>query len=161
MHKLAIAPTLVAALLMTACDDSPNPNAAAPTIAIVQTASFDVTPSTLVAQPVGNPVCPATPPFRLPFSVSVRGGDVNVSITDITMRFTDTRGVQMPQVTLPAPALTTQFGSTLVEARKERTLPLLLRLGCGTGTRGTLTVIINTRDDRGRMESTEMHVPVR
>ncbi|HYT75398.1 MAG TPA: hypothetical protein VEL79_11660 [Vicinamibacterales bacterium] len=122
--------------------------------------SLSVTPTTLTTQPVANPSCPAVPPFNVPFQLFVQAGDLSTSITNITMQFGDRLGVQMPPVTLPAPALTAQFGSMLVQARSVVTLPLSLSIGCGTGLPGTLVVIVSTRDTHGFVGSSQVSVSV-
>ena len=84
-----------------------------------------------------------------------------VSLQRVQMTFTDTVGLTAPQVTLPAPVLTRQFGSTLVEARSQRTFPFTFPFGCNTSRTGTLVVVVTVNDDHGRDTTTEARVPVR
>jgi hypothetical protein len=155
MQKLTvIASLVVGAFLATSCGDTTAVvTATGPTTFALVPASFSVTPSTVVAQPVRTSFCPAFPPFTAVLNLSISAGSVSVSITEISLRFVDTFGVGMPQVTLPAPVMTTQFGSALVQARQTRVFPLALGLGCGTGQRGTATVVVVIRDANGRMNS--------
>ncbi len=55
----------------------------------------------------------------------------------------------MPPVTIAAPIPTTQFGSALVQAGSVTTVPLTLAIGCGTGSQGTILVIVDMSDDLG------------
>jgi hypothetical protein len=121
--------------------------------------SLAVTPSTLVAQAVPFGGCPTVSPFNVPFNLIVTTGGGVVTVTDITVRFTDTRGMAAPQVTLPAPVPTIPFGSALTQARQD--FPLRLSIGCGTGHTGTIVVIVGTRDRFGRFMSTQVSAPVR
>ena len=144
----------------TAMPDSPteptDPGAAA-------SASFSTTTPTAVAQSVGHAGgCPVVAPFHVPINLVVRvNGGVNVFITNITMQFTDPFRIEMPQVTLPAPMLTKQFGTNLVEARSTRTFALTLPVGCGTDRKGTAMILVDTRDERGRIGSGRVSVAVR
>jgi hypothetical protein len=158
MQKLtAVASFVLAALVLTSCSDTDaRVSVTAPTTVVqsgFQVPSFNVAQSTIFATPVRNAFCPAFPPFTAVLPLSIRAGTVRLLITEINLRFVDTFGAQMPQVTLPAPVLTSQFGSALVEARQTRLFPVSFGLGCGFGTRGTLTGVVVTRDDNGRMTS--------
>jgi hypothetical protein len=172
MRDLMVASALLAALLTAAGCDRNTGSPTGPTATAEQesmtagtttpsTPSLSVSPAALITQPVLNSLCPSVPPFVVPFQLAVQGGNQSTSITDITMRFTDRLGVPMPPVTLPAPALTAQFGSALVAARSLRTFPLSFRLGCGPGVPGTLVVIVDTTDGNGVPGSTEISAPVR
>jgi len=158
MHKLTVVSTLVlATFLVTACDDKKS-NVAAPTSVDVVSVSAQVTAAPPVAQPDGRGGCPA---FTIPLELSVRAGALDVSITDVTMRFVNSSGVAMPQVTVPAPIPTTQFGSDLIAARSVRTIPLIVPVGCTNDPTGTLVVIIGTRDGGGHRSSVEVRTKVR
>ena len=120
-------------------------------------------------QPVGSPLCPSIAPFNVLFGVVIRAnGTSAVTVTGIRLRFTDTTGLQTPQVTLPMPPITiaapvpnTQIGTMTVQAGTATTLPLSLGIGCGTGSQGTIIVIVDTRDDRGRHGSQQLSIAVR
>ena len=126
-------------------------------------ASFSTTESTVVAQSIGRAGgCPSIAPFSVPINLVVRvNGGVNVFITQIQMQFTDQFRFAMPQVTLPAPMLTTQFGTNLVQARSTRTFALTLPVGCFTDRKGTAMILVETRDERGRSQSGQVSVAVR
>ncbi|HET7618272.1 MAG TPA: hypothetical protein VFK20_07170 [Vicinamibacterales bacterium] len=151
-----------AALAASSCDDvntrlsinQPTP------IHTVQTASFVPSTSSVFAQPVDLFRCPAVAPFNIQLNLVVHAGDVSLVVTQFRLVFTDTSGSQAPQVTLPAPVPTTQFGSALVAARSAQTFPLAFGLGCGTGHTGTLVIIVDTKDETGRMDSGQISVAV-
>jgi hypothetical protein len=155
---------LAALTLATACSD----NATSPTSPSSQSnieaprASFGLVSDTVVAQPVSYWQCPFTPPYAVPFIVFVdRNGDPALSVTEFQLRFTDTFGMSMPTVTLPAPVPTTEFGSALSASRGDLRFPLSLSIGCGVGRTGTISVHFNTRDGRGRIGSGRLNVSVR
>ena len=123
------------------------------------------TPSTSRAEPVDNPVCPAVAPFKVPLTVVVSNdGSSTVVIRSIRAEFTDTTGrqappltVPMPPVTLQAPGPTPQFG-TPTAALFERAFAF--SIGCGTGTTGTVVIVVDGSDHRGRPFSARTTVPV-
>jgi hypothetical protein len=166
MQKLTvIASLVVAAFLFTSCSDTDSRvSTTTPTTVLqqgFQVPSFTVAQSVIFATPFPNAFCPAFPPFTVVMPLSVQAGIVPLTITQITLQFVDTSGIQMPQVTLPAPVLTTQFGSALVAARQTRLFAVPLGLGCGFGTRGTLTVVVVARDGNGQMNSGQVTAQVR
>jgi len=165
MQKLVvIAALVVGGFLATSCSDTDaRVTATGPTTLAFEPASafFNVSPSTVFAQTVRPSFCPAFPPFTAVLDLSISAGSLSLSVTDITVRFVDTFGVSMPQVTLPAPVMTTQFGSALVQARQTRVFPLSLGLGCATGQQGTATVIVVFRDSNGRMSSGQVMAFIR
>jgi hypothetical protein len=148
--------SLVSACVLSACDNNSSSGSTATSPTGVETMAVGVAASTLSAQTVRNAVCPSLPPFNVPVNLLVRAGAVPLSLTQVTMRFRDAFDVSMPPVTLPAPVLTRQFGSLLVEARSERNFPLSIGLGCGTGHTGTLVIVIDTRDALGGMSSQQV-----
>jgi hypothetical protein len=163
MQKLTVIAALVfGAFLVTSCSDTNAPvTATGPTTLAMEPASFTVAQSTVVAQPTRFSFCPAVPPFTVVLQLSIRAGTLSLSVTEINLQFVDTSGISMPQVTLPAPVPTTQFGSALVEARQTRVFPLSLGLGCGFGHRGTITAVVVTRDQNGRMNIGRVSANVR
>jgi hypothetical protein len=105
--------------------------------------------------------CPTHAPFRVPIGLIVRANrDLRVFVLVIRMSFRDPFNIQMPLVTLPAPELTRQFGTNLVQARSARTFLLTLPVGCGTGRKGTATVTVDTEDEQGRRQSGQISVAV-
>jgi hypothetical protein len=157
---------LFAGLFAAACNSTDNPTA--PTRFASQsvngtssTTVLAVTPSPLLRQPTVNPFCPIVPPFDVPFQLLIQGADIPVTVTDITMRFTDNFNVQMPPVTLTAPVLNAQLGSLQVPARSTRAVPLEIQIGCGTGVTGTLVIIVGTRDNNGQLSSSQTSAAVR
>jgi len=168
-HQQAVA-LVAAAFLASSCSDSDarseltQPSAVGGSFVAVAAAS-----STAFAEPTNNPSCPSIAPFNVAFGITVRAnGSSNVIIAGVRFRFTDSSGLQTPQITLPmppvtiaAPIPTTQFGSALVQAGSVTTVPLTLAIGCGTGTQGHILVIVDTSDDLGRRSSQQVKVTVR
>jgi hypothetical protein len=147
-------------LFFASCSDTPpaadmtQPTAITTTTMTSSQSEVSVSPSVVVAQRVVRPFCPSVPPFTAVLNLHVRGdGMVNLFVDRIRLNFVDTFGVRMPQVTLPAPVLTAQFGSALIEARDARTFAIPFAFGCVTQSAGTLTVVVDMRDDHGRMRS--------
>jgi hypothetical protein len=167
MHKPSVAFTLLVSILLTACSDTDaRLNPVAPGIT-TQASSIGLQPgiglgsSVLSSHRAGEERCPDFPPFAVPFTLTVGADEAgDVALDAVRLRFADVVGVTMPQVTLPQPSLTTQFGSTIVSARSSRTFPFLFRFGCGTARTGTLIIIVDARVG-GRMTSTELRATVR
>jgi hypothetical protein len=79
----------------------------------------------------------------VPLIVTVTpAGSVVVFVTSITTQFTDFTGASAPQVTLPAPIPTTQFGTALEQAKNSQTFFLNV---CRPIPRGTFGVTVNMR----------------
>jgi hypothetical protein len=118
--------------------------------------------SMAVAERVNNPFCPSVTPFKVPLVIVVQpDGGVGIVVTSIRLRFVDTSGMGAPQVTLPAPVPTTQFGTALTNARSGQVFPVTLGIGCGTGHAGNVQVVVETRDAQGRAGSGRTTVSVR
>jgi hypothetical protein len=167
MSIRTLAPLLVlGAFLLSACG-GPYADMGSPVAPGVQRASLSVTPSTLLGQPkpFGTPApfagCPSVSPFTVPFTLVVTAGNVAFAVTSVTVRFTDSFGAQMPQVTLPAPVPVTPFGTALVQARSGQSFPMSFGIGCGTGTTGTVVILIHTRDVNGRTDTAQLTAVVR
>ena len=157
MHKLTVVSTLVlSAFLASACDDTKN-TVAAPTTINAAGVSATVTTGSAVAAPSVSGTCPA---FTIPLSLVVQSGVSAVTVTEVAARFVDSRGTAMPQVTLPAPIPTTQFGSELIDARSARTIQIMLPIGCTSDRAGTVVVLVTTRDRHGRTNTTTVTAPV-
>lgn len=128
-----------------------------------QSASFSAASPSASSQAAGPSTagCPTHAPFTVPIGLIVRANlDVRVFVIAIRMSFRDPFNIQMPQVTLPAPELTRQFGTNLVQARSARTFPLNLAVGCGTGRSGMATIAVDTQDEQGRRQSGQISVAV-
>jgi hypothetical protein len=123
--------------------------------------SFSISPTSLVAQLSGRSPCPQFHPFRVFTNLSIRTGEeFGFRLTSIDMRFFDRSGLSAPTVTLPAPVLTRQFGTDLINARSFRQFPLEFGFGCGTSRFGTIVIIVNGFDDRGHRKSQELRASV-
>jgi hypothetical protein len=156
MRTRTLALLLVVGVVFLSACGGPYADAGSPVGPSVETASFSVTPSTLFGRPAPFASCPFAPPFTVPFTLFVQTGNVSIAINDITMRFTDSFGVPMPQVTLPMPVPTAQIGTALIEARSGRSFPLSFGVGCGTARTGTAVIVIHFRDGRGRLGSSQV-----
>lgn len=162
MHHHSLAPMLAGALLLAvSCNTDSQLNVAAPTPVGKTQSMFGASEPAVSAQAVPDPFCPLVDPFRVPIGLVVRADEVAVLVTQISAQFTDAAGMQAPQVTLPAPVPTTQFGSALVAARSQRTFPLVLGIGCGTGHTGIVMIVVDVKDDLGRTRSGQVSVVVR
>jgi hypothetical protein len=80
-------------------------------------------------------------------------GGLTIFVTSITTQFTDVSGVTMPQVTLPAPIPTTQFGTALDQAKNPQTFSLN---ACRPSPRGTFAVTVSMQG----LPSRTLMVPV-
>jgi hypothetical protein len=150
-------------LVATIACDGTEPGVLDPTpIATRLATSVNIQPSLVTTQSISQPSCPTVPPFVGSLGLTVQApGDSGVSLRHVQMTFTDTLGASAPAVTLPAPVLTQQFGSTLVEARARRTFPLRFPFGCGTRRTGTVVVIVVLRDDQEQETTAQARVAVR
>jgi hypothetical protein len=151
----------LALCFISACDGTergvldPTPLGTGPTTVGIQSSVVSV-------QSIGQAVCPALPPFVGSLNLTVQAiGGLDVRLTHVRMAFTDSVGLTAPAVTLPAPVLTQQFGSTLVEARSQRAFPFSFPFGCGTRRTGTLVVIVIVTDEDGRERTEELRAAVR
>jgi hypothetical protein len=163
---LALLTMAVLVVATAGCDgDGASPNIANPTpIATAGSSaaspSVRIQPSSIRAEPVSQPRCPVIPPFVGSLDVRVEAVDFPLSVNLVNMTFTDTTGLMAPAVTLPAPVLTRQFGSTLVEARSVRSFPVRFPFGCDTRSTGAITVVVVVSDTNGRETTREVRVPV-
>jgi hypothetical protein len=161
-HRIAL--LVVTAFLGASCggtDASPNltqPTQSSSPLSVAVSTSSPMA----VAQHVIGSRCPSFPPFNVPFVIVVRAdGVVDAVVTAIRLQFVDTSGFGMPQVTLPAPVPTTQFGTGLASARSGQVFPVTLGIGCGTGHIGSVQILVDTRDAQGRTGSGRATVGVR
>jgi hypothetical protein len=166
MYKLTAALVIVGASFLTvSCSDSETQTTAAGPSALLiknSTSFARVAPSNVTAELVGGGICPLVQPLRARLALTVfADDDTTFFVNEVRMQFVDAGGVAAPQVTLPAPQLTTQFGTALVEARSSLLFPLDLAFGCGTGRTGTIVIVVHGRDGRGIDRSTNVRIGVR
>lgn len=152
---------ILAIFVMGACDGTdpgvldPTPLGTGPTTVGIQAPFVSV-------QSVTDASCPTLQPFLGSLNLNVQAiGHLDLSLTQVRMTFTDSAGLTAPAVTLPAPQLTQQFGSTLIAARSQRAFPFTFPFGCGTRRTGTLVVIVVVTDEDGREETVETRAAVR
>ena len=162
MRTFAAALLVVVASFASACSDTAALiTTTGPTTISVRSADFSANTGAVFSQQMGKTSCPALPPFVIPLNLVVRvNGGLNVFLVNVNMQFVDHTGIVMPQITLPAPQLTAQFGTALVQARSARTFPFTIPVGCGTQQKGTVTIQARTRDEQGREESGQISVKV-
>ena len=161
-HRISV--LFVAAVLCASCGGTDA--ALSPTQPTEASRPLSITVSTTsplaVAQRVSNPFCPSVTPFDVPLGIVVQpDGGASVIVTAIRVQFFDTAGNGAPQVTLPAPVPTTQFGTALENARSGQVFPVTIGIGCGTGRQGTVQILVETRDAQGRTGSGRATVSVR
>jgi hypothetical protein len=158
---LASALLFAAAFATASCDKDPLRATMPTTFNTVSTPSavfVSAMSSTVFAQPRSSFSCPAISPFFAPMVILVQQNGVpGFVVSQIQLQFTDSSGRAMPQVTLPAPVPTTQFGTAL---RDSLTFPITLGLGCGFGSTGTVLVLVSTHDGLGHLGSGRMNVMV-
>jgi len=121
---------------------------------------------------VSNPFCPLVAPFNVVVGVNLQpNGGATVFVTSVRAQFTDSSGVQMPQVTLPMPQVTlpaplpttgsmVQTVSGIVIPVSGTTIPLTIPIGCAGGRQGTLVVVVVTSDDAGRSSTQQLSISV-
>jgi len=162
MRALAAATIVVVASLASACSNTAAlTTTTGPTTFSVRSADFTASAGAVFSQQMGKTACPAFPPFVIPVDLIIRvNGGLNVFLVNVNMQFVDSTGIVMPQITLPAPQLTAQFGTALVQARSARTFPFTIPVGCGTQQKGTVTIQAMTRDEQGREESGQVSLKV-
>ena len=123
-HRISL--LVVVAFLGASCggtDAALNPTQPSPSASPLSVGVSTTSPIA-VAERVRNPFCPSVAPFNVPLVVVVQPpGGVSVVVTAIRVQFFDTSGTGAPQVTLPGPVPTTQFGSALDNARSGQAFP--------------------------------------
>lgn len=161
-HRISL--LVVAALFGASCsgtDTAMNPTQPTQTSSPLSVAVSTASPMA-VAERVNNPFCPSVTPFKVPLVIVVEPNvGTTVVVTAIRAQFFDSSGSGAPQVTLPAPVPTTQFGSALTNARSGQAFPVTIGIGCGTGHTGTMQIVVETRDAQGRVGSGRTTVSVR
>jgi hypothetical protein len=160
-HRISL--LVAAAILAASCSGTDaTQNVTQPTSpGTASSVAVSTTSPIAVAERVSHPFCPSVTPFKVPLVVVVESGDGGtVFVTSIRAQFFDTSGTGAPQVTLPAPVPTTQFGSALDRSRSQSFL-LTIGIGCGTGHTGRVQIIVEARDALGRTRSGVANVTVR
>lgn len=168
---LSVSVLLLLTAFAAACSDTVARDSLTQPTAVSDQSSitFSAESPSVVAQVASQPGsgsgsgCNAHPSFIIPLGLVVRvNRNVRVFVTTVTMQFRDPFNITMPQVTLPAPQLTRQFGTNLVEARSARTFALTLPVGCGIQRLGGMaTIAVDTEDANGRRDSGQVSVAVR
>ena len=133
---------VVVAFLSASCggtDAVVNPTQPSPTTSALSVAVSTTSPIA-VAQKIQNPFCPSVTPFSVPLVVVVQPPTgVSVVVTSIRA----------------------QFGRALEQARSGQSFPLTVGIGCGTGTTGSVRIVVETRDSQGRTGMGQATVGIR
>lgn len=164
MRKIVAPLGMAMVMLGTMACDGDGPNLAVnptPLATVGASRNFNIQASDVETEAVTPSTCPVVPPFVGSLSMNVQAVDFPLSLSLVRMTFTDSAGLQAPEVTLPAPVMTRQFGSTLVEARSQRSFSLRFPFGCDTSRTGTLLVVVVVSDGDGRETTRQMRLPVR
>jgi len=153
---------LGASVAAASCDDNKLPTEPITFGLSSSAVTFGAQSTTVIAQPVANPLCPRVTPFTVPFVVVVNdNGTTGVVVTGFRVQFTDSAGITAPQITLPAPVPTTQIGTALENARGDKFFSLSTGVGCGVGHTGSIVVVVDTQDDHGHKGSGRVDLNVR
>lgn len=162
MRKQAVSLAALSALIVTLACNGTEPGVLDPTpLATASVPGASLAPSAVAVQPVANALCPAVPPFVGSLDLFIQAPAVDVRLNSVRMTFTDAGGLTAPSVTLPAPVLTTQFGSTLIEARARRAFPFSFPFGCFGRRAGTLVIVVVLVDGTGQEQILETRAAVR
>ena len=171
LQLLVVVPLLVFGVLTTVgCEDSgsktllfnsgtgPSPHADARFVS----QGVMVQPTSIDAHRVGDPLCPAHPPFLAPFNVVFQGdGRSDVFLSSVQMQFVDLQEMRAGVTTLGRPELDVRFGSTTLPAFGTRVFPFSFPFGCAGLPGGTLTVTVVAGDSNGHERRTVTRIPVR
>lgn len=180
---------LVSALAVTACSQGniTSPTEAAP---VSQKVAFTAEPDTIVPEFFPTRSCSPFSPFGARFVIVVRSHD-DVFLRGMRLHFVDRLGNQIvphvvpfqgsssalqfnsgpvtiptssavptPVNTIPIPGAS-GLDPLLVQHSFSRTLPFVLRFGCGIPADGTVFVDFDVSDRRGRSETSQVRVRLR
>ena len=142
--------------------------------------TFGVEPSMLMPEILPG-ACGGHSPFGLRLIVTVRG-DHDVTIRGMHVSYTDRFGARALPSIMPIPSLSTPFpsGATLptsspvqvpgfasfpeagvvVPRGSQHGFPYLMRFGCEVVPGGTIVILIETSDQHGKTETSELRVRV-
>lgn len=162
MNKLRFAVLFAVSALAAGCSDTDARFAAtSPTgFGMSDSVTAEIAPPLISSRPTGQSACPDVSPFVGSLTMNIRAAGLGLRLHEVRLVFTDINGLTAPPITLPAPVLTSQFGSTLIAARSTRAFPFSFPLGCFSRHAGTLVIVIVTVDERGREVTNELRVGV-
>jgi hypothetical protein len=100
-------------------------------------------------QTVPFSTCPVVHPFQARFEAVISGNRTDHDLEQIDVSFADRRGVAGTNLSLSRGAISQQFGTTRVAAGHDRVLVIVLGVGCGTLSAGTIVVRVYLRDGTG------------
>jgi hypothetical protein len=166
MHKpTAVLTVVLAAFAGASCSDSENRLTGPGALSAIAAPTFSVTPTevgttTQLMRSTGVS-CPTLPPVNFRIFVTVfRNGIPDLAVRHFRIGFLDTSGMRMPQVTVPAPFPIVPFGTALEDTRDRLVFPVDVGIGCDTGTKGTLSVWVDTQDGHGNRRTGHLEVRV-
>jgi hypothetical protein len=100
-------------------------------------------------QTVPFSTCPAVHPFQARFEAVISGSRTDHDLDQIDVSFADRLGVAGTNLSLNRGAIAQQFGTTRVAAGHDHVLVIVLGVGCGTLSAGTIVVRVRLRDGNG------------
>jgi hypothetical protein len=106
-------------------------------------------PITPFPQTVPFPTCPNVQPVTARFEIVLSNGRVDHDIDHIDASFRDRRGEAGSSLSMTSREIAERFGSTLVQSGGSRTIVIVMGVGCGTGTAGTILVHVRVHDGAG------------
>jgi hypothetical protein len=101
-------------------------------------------------QTVPFPSCPSVQPATARFEIVLSDGRVDHDLDRIDVSFSDRTGSAGSSLSLTSAEITREFGSTRVASGRSWTIVLVLGVGCGTLTSGTIVVHVRLHDGNGR-----------
>lgn len=159
-HSGLFAAALAGLLITVACNGTEGPLEPAPFGGTASSAGIQA--PFVSVRALDSFACPVVQPFLGSFDLTVRAlGGRDVFLNQVRLNFTDSTGLSAPSVTLPAPVLTRQFGSTLIAARSQRAFPFSFPFGCFTRRTGTLVIAVVIVNVDGGEETLEARAEVR
>jgi hypothetical protein len=112
--------------------------------------SLAIRPITPFPTTVPFPSCPSVHPASARFEIVFSNGRVDHDLDRIDVSFSDRNGSAGPNLTFSSADITRDFGSTMVASGASRTIVIVLGVGCGTLTSGTIVVHVRLHDGHGR-----------
>jgi hypothetical protein len=186
VSRCAVAFVILVSLVASGCTDTEDTFPGSP-VAPLSTSSIQITaePDRIVPHVLSTRDCPAaSPAFRAGLNLIIIGGGRR-SLRDVSFGFVDrfgSRGVPIflptptgafgpspgslpSSVPIPIPSGTVlpipgTFAFNGVVLNGSRTLPFLLEFRCGLFPAGTLSIGIQTTDDRGTVKTSRLNVKI-
>jgi hypothetical protein len=101
-------------------------------------------------QTVPFPSCPSVQPATARFEIVLSNGRVDHDLDRIDVSFADRNGSAGSSLSFTSSEIVRDFGSTTVASGRSRTIVIVLGVGCGTMTTGTIVVHVRLHDVTGK-----------